>query len=222
MLEQRYRELICELLIQFYQLGWVTGTGGGMAIKNKETNRYLMSPSGVQKERLKPYNIFVLDKDSQVIEPGIIKEGDNIGSFTKKLKLTACYSLFKSCFDIHPSTGCVIHSHSRNVAIVSMMFKDYVEISGLEMIKGISGHSNIEKCMIPIIQNTPQEPQLTKRLQVALKQYPKSYGVIVRGHGIYVFGKNWQKAKQVICSNSICYSLQNMTMTMKNMQYAAC
>eukprot|EP00485_Elphidium_margaritaceum_P011780 CAMPEP_0202692684 /NCGR_PEP_ID=MMETSP1385-20130828/7002_1 /ASSEMBLY_ACC=CAM_ASM_000861 /TAXON_ID=933848 /ORGANISM="Elphidium margaritaceum" /LENGTH=685 /DNA_ID=CAMNT_0049348263 /DNA_START=99 /DNA_END=2156 /DNA_ORIENTATION=+ len=196
MLEPNYRKLICELLVQFYHLGWATGTGGGMAIKNKATGNIVMSPSAVQKERLKPHNIFVLDRDAKVVEPGIVTDADTLGVLTKQLRLTACFSLFMACFEVHSSTGCVIHSHSKNVALVSLMFEDAVEIAGLEMIKGISGHSNIEPCVIPIIQNTPQESQLTARLQRALEQYPTSFGVIVRGHGIYVFGENWQAAKQ--------------------------
>ena len=216
MREERYKRLICELLHQFYPLGWVSGTGGGMAIKNPLTKNIIMSPSSVQKERLKPHNLFVLDEHGKIIEYGNIHKFDVIGELKDELKLTACYTLFMSCLNnkLHPETGCVIHSHSQNVSLVSLMFNDFVEISGLEMIKGITGHSNLEKCIVPIIQNTPKEPQLTKRLQNALKKYPKSYAVIVRGHGMYCFGKNWQKAKQ----HTECYDyLFEMIIKMKQL-----
>eukprot|EP01084_Bolivina_argentea_P263351 445709_1 len=217
MREARYRQIICELLYQFYHLGWATGTGGGMTIKNKSTGNIIMSPSAIQKERLKAHNLFVLDKDFNIIDAGYVNKADNVGMMTDKLKLTQCFTLFKSCFEIHPNTGCVIHSHSKNVALISLMFNEYVEICGLEMIKGISGHSNIDKCIIPIIQNTPKESQLTNRLQKTLKTYPKSYGVIVRGHGMYVFGKNWQKAKQ----HAECYDyLFQMIIEMKKLNIA--
>ena len=44
--------LIPELCNQFYHLGWVTGTGGGISIKHN--NEYYIAPSGVQKERMQP------------------------------------------------------------------------------------------------------------------------------------------------------------------------
>lgn len=44
--------LIPQLCSQFYTLGWVTGTGGGITIRT--TDRIYIAPSGVQKERMKP------------------------------------------------------------------------------------------------------------------------------------------------------------------------
>ena len=58
---QATRELVCELCRNFYQLGWASGTGGGISIK--EDNHIYMAPSGVQKERLKPEDIFILNEN---------------------------------------------------------------------------------------------------------------------------------------------------------------
>lgn len=50
--------LICELCKMFYNNGWVTGTGGGISIR--DDNSIFIAPSGVQKERIVPTNIFVM------------------------------------------------------------------------------------------------------------------------------------------------------------------
>lgn len=50
---------ICSLCVQFYGHGWVTGTGGGISIKHGD--RVYLAPSGVQKELMKPQDIFVMD-----------------------------------------------------------------------------------------------------------------------------------------------------------------
>ena len=42
----KVRELTCELCRQFFQAGWVTGTGGSISIRHG--NRIYMTPSGVQ------------------------------------------------------------------------------------------------------------------------------------------------------------------------------
>ncbi|KAJ2484484.1 Methylthioribulose-1-phosphate dehydratase, partial [Coemansia sp. RSA 2050] len=48
--------LIPELCRQFYRLGWVTGTGGGISIRSG--NNVFIAPSGVQKERISPSDLF--------------------------------------------------------------------------------------------------------------------------------------------------------------------
>lgn len=50
---------ICTLCYQFYGHGWVTGTGGGISIKHGD--HVYLAPSGVQKELMKPQDIFVMD-----------------------------------------------------------------------------------------------------------------------------------------------------------------
>lgn len=50
---------ICSLCHQFYGHGWVTGTGGGISIRNGD--HVYLAPSGVQKELMKPKDIFVMD-----------------------------------------------------------------------------------------------------------------------------------------------------------------
>ncbi len=60
------------------------------------------------------------------------------------------------------------------------------------MIKGIPQHSNTDWCRIPIIENTERECELTERLRNAIVKYPRSYAVLVRNHGVYVWGKDWQ------------------------------
>lgn len=63
------------------------------------------------------------------------------------------------------------------------------------MIKGIPGHHNTDWCRVPIIENTEKECDLTERLQNAINAYPRSNAVLVRNHGVYIWGDTWEKAK---------------------------
>lgn len=54
---------------------------------------------------------------------------------------------------------------------------------------------------MPIIENTARESELTERLSEAIKAYPKSQAVLVRRHGVYVWGSSWIQAK----TQSECY-----------------
>lgn len=57
--------LICELCKLFYDQGWVSGTGGGMSIKVGD--KIVMAPSGVQKERMIPSDMYVLDATGDIV-----------------------------------------------------------------------------------------------------------------------------------------------------------
>lgn len=49
--------------------------------------------------------------------------------------------------------------------------------------------------MVPIIENTPEEKDLKERMARAMEEYPDSCAVLVRRHGVYVWGESWEKAK---------------------------
>jgi len=52
-----------------------------------------------------------------------------------------------------------------------------------------------EELVVPIIENTPHEKDLKKRMAIAMEDYPDSCAVLVRRHGVYVWGPTWEKAK---------------------------
>lgn len=58
------RLLIPELCRLFYQLGWVTGTGGGISLRHGD--HIYIAPSGVQKERIQVSNGRVTERTMSV------------------------------------------------------------------------------------------------------------------------------------------------------------
>lgn len=64
------------------------------------------------------------------------------------------------------------------------------------MIKGvrIGGMGNtlsyLDTLELPIIENTPNEEDLKDSMAEAMSKYPDSAGVLVRRHGVYVWGLN--------------------------------
>jgi hypothetical protein len=63
------------------------------------------------------------------------------------------------------------------------------------MIKGVriagTGRalSYLDTLELPIIENTPNEEDLKDSMAEAMKKYPDAAGVLVRRHGVYVWGK---------------------------------
>lgn len=57
------------------------------------------------------------------------------------------------------------------------------------------GHGFYSNCVVPIIENTARECELTDRLREAMIKYPEANAVLVRRHGVYVWGRTWIEAK---------------------------
>lgn len=87
-------------------------------------------------------------------------------------------------------------------------------MSKIEQIKGISrgGHGSssteileggrkagnlgyFDTMRIPIIDNTAREEDLTESLEAAIREWPETTAVLVRRHGVYVWGKDVAQAK---------------------------
>lgn len=90
--------------------------------------------------------------------------------------------------------------------------KDVFEIKEIEQIKGISrggtGSTEIaeggrklgnlgyfDTLQIPIMENTAHEEDLKDTLEGAIKQWPECAAVLVKRHGVYVWGKDVTQAK---------------------------
>lgn len=177
------RHIIVELCKQFYDQGWVSGTGGGISIR--EGHRVFVAPSGVQKERLRPEDLFVLDFDSG----DVLSAPEHAG-----LRLSACTPLFMNAFRIR-GAGAVLHTHSVNAMLATLISGDTFAVTHLEMMKGIVGVGYHDRHEVPIIDNTAHECDLADSMAEAMQNHPQADAVLVRRHGVYVWGEDWVQAK---------------------------
>lgn len=184
------RTLIPELCKLFYTNGWVTGTGGGISIKYND--QIFIAPSGVQKERMESEDLFVQNMNGEDIE---------VPPIEKNLTKSQCTPIFM-CSYKERNAGAVIHIHSQEVVKLCLLNpENEIRITDLEIIKGIFNeekgqyYDNDEEVIIPIINNSKYERDLVDTFKIALAKYPKTSAVLVRNHGMYVWGKDWKSAK---------------------------
>lgn len=124
--------------------------------------------------------------------------------------------------NLERNAGAVIHIHSPEVVKLCLLNpENELKISGLEMIKvslkyiyhfsivflkfllfqGIYNekkqgfYDNDEEVIIPIIENSKYERDLVDSFKKTLKKYPSTSAILVRNHGMYVWGKDWKSAK---------------------------
>ncbi|NJK32472.1 MAG: methylthioribulose 1-phosphate dehydratase [Deltaproteobacteria bacterium] len=182
--------LVCELCRLFYQLGWASGTGGGISIRDDEG--VWVAPSGVQKERIQPEDVFLLaprwDR-VEVLEP----------ARDSSLRISECQPLFFNAFRTR-AAGAVLHSHSIWAVLAARLFSPdgrpgVFRSRDLEMQKGLRGIGCFDELRVPIIANTPRESELTESMAAAMAEHPDVDAVLVAGHGVYVWGRDWVQAK---------------------------
>uniref|UniRef100_A0AC34QT52 Class II aldolase/adducin N-terminal domain-containing protein n=1 Tax=Panagrolaimus sp. JU765 TaxID=591449 RepID=A0AC34QT52_9BILA len=185
-------ELFVDLMKSFFEKGWMVGSSGGMAVST--TKFIFYSPSSVQKERLTPDDLFVLDQETFEL----VSRPKN-----QKIKESACVPVFNLLLNDDEDINCVIHTHSKYSNLLTQICGDKTcfEITNQEMIKGIFNRktkkamNNTDILQIPIIENAEQEYMLLPQLKEALVKYPQTSAVLVRNHGIFVWGPTWQKTK---------------------------
>ncbi|KAL7419481.1 Methylthioribulose-1-phosphate dehydratase [Cryptotrichosporon argae] len=193
--------LIPQLCREFYQLGWVTGTGGGISVRSKDI--VYLAPSGVQKERILPEHMFVLPfAQSSVPKPGSQRDFLRLPS-KKGLSESQCTPLFWNAFTLR-SAGACIHTHSQHAVLLTLLLPRDAKsfrISHQEMIKGVrlggtgktlAYYNTLE---VPIIENTAREEDLTDSMAKAMDEFPDAAAILVRRHGVYVWGSTWESAK---------------------------
>ncbi|KAI0196282.1 methylthioribulose-1-phosphate dehydratase [Xylaria flabelliformis] len=204
--------LIPSLCAKFWNLGWVTGTGGGCSIRDGDL--VYIAPSGVQKELMKAEDLYVLSLQQQ--QPDL-KNRTYVRS-PPHGKPSQCTPLFLAAFT-RRGAGCCIHTHSQWAVLVTLLLETQgasklFEINNIEQIKGFgrgfqkSGNLGYHDTLrIPVIENTAHEEDLTEFLEEAMDKHPDTYAVLVRRHGVYVWGDNVHKAKTMCESLDYLFQL---------------
>jgi methylthioribulose-1-phosphate dehydratase len=100
------------------------------------------------------------------------------------------------------NAGAVLHTHSVWSTILSAATTDgegSLTIEGLEMLKGLDGvrtHEHRER--LPVVANTQDWTAAAPRIEATLREHPGAHGLLIRGHGLYTWGKDLAEAKRHI------------------------
>jgi methylthioribulose-1-phosphate dehydratase len=150
--------------------------------------RLAITASGNDKGNLTSEQIIQIDELGNVVS-GIGKPSDET-----KLHLVAVRMR---------GAGAVLHTHSVWSTLLSNAFEfardGGIEITGYEMLKGLAGvktHEHEE--WLPIIENSQDMDQLANKVETTLEKFPEAHGFLLRGHGLYTWGRDLNEAKRHI------------------------
>jgi len=163
---------------RFYDRGWVLGTSGNFsAVLRRQPLRLAVTASGQDKGRLRPSHLLQVDEQ---------------GNLTGRTRLRpSAETLLHLEIVRRRGAGAVLHTHSVWSTLLSDTYAPDggVEISGYEMLKGLSGVTSHEHHeWVPIVDNDQDMDRLARRVGETLEQRPDAHGILLRRHGLYTWG----------------------------------
>lgn len=186
------REKLARVGQEFHARGWSLATSSNYsAVLSREPFRLLISASGADKARMAPEDFVIVD------EAGDLVAGQARPSAETLLHVEAALS---GSDDI-PSPGAVLHTHSVWATLLSAehLAAGRIELTGLEMLKGLSGvRSHDERITLAVFPNTQDIPALARDVRRRRVQAPLSlrHGYLIAGHGLYTWGADIQEARR--------------------------
>jgi methylthioribulose-1-phosphate dehydratase len=165
--------------------GWALGTSGNFsAVVSREPLVLAISRSGVDKARLAAEDFLEVDGR------GLPLEGHGRPSDETVVHLAVVGER---------GAGAVLHTHSVWGTLVSESAGDVggLALSGYEMLKGLAGVTTHEhREWVPIVENTQDYARMTRDVQKALAGNPAAHGLLLRGHGLYAWGRDLEEAQR--------------------------
>lgn len=165
--------------------GWALGTSGNFsAVVSRQPLVLAISRSGVDKGRLSAQDFLEVDGSGLPIE-GEGKPSDETGVHLAVVG--------------DRDAGAVLHTHSVWATLVSESAGDAggLALSGYEMLKGLADVTTHEhREWVPIVENSQDYGRMAREVREALAANPRAHGLLLRGHGLYAWGRDLEEAQR--------------------------
>lgn len=172
---------------RFADFGWMRGTAGNLSfVLSREPLRLAVTASGLDKSELTAADVVLVD------EFGASADDEDPRRPSAESGLHA---------HIAARTGAnaIFHVHALDAVLAGRLWPEGVEVSDLEMLKGIGHPAHDATVTIPVIQNHQDMRVEAERFDAvyagASDVTPEVPAVIVAGHGMYAWGKNAAQAR---------------------------
>ncbi len=183
-MEERIQQLI-EIGRWCWQNRLVPATGGNFSAR-LDSDTIAITRSGTHKGKLTPDDF--------------IKVQISTGKLLSQGKPSAETPLHLHAYRQSPQIGAVLHTHSRGATVLSRIEREKIAISNFELLKAIAGICHPEEeLQLPIFPNLQDTEALAQLIQQFVEenggfQKAISCGYVLRGHGLYCWGRNPDEA----------------------------
>jgi methylthioribulose-1-phosphate dehydratase len=204
--EEKWLEL-ADIKDELAERDWFFGTSGNLSIRVTESpTTFLVTASGKDKRKRTNEDFLLVDQNGFPAEKTVLKPS------AETVLHTAIYEKTKA--------GCVLHVHTVDNNVVSELYGDQgkVVFTKQEIIKALGLWEEDAKVEIPII---PNFADLQKLGDVFKKHIKEDTGaVLIRNHGITVWGKTSFEAKRHLeAYEFLCSYLLKLKLFAKQIQF---
>ncbi len=174
----------------FHENRWSYGTSSNYSVVlGRDPLRLLITASGRDKSKLAPGDFTVVDDTGRAIDATHPKP-----SAETLLHVVAAKEA---------RAGAILHTHSVWGTLLSDLYADKkgLKIEGFEMLKGLDGIDTHDTSKwIEIFANTQHIPDLAAQVRNRLcdAANPLRHGYLIRGHGLYTWGRDLDEARRHI------------------------
>lgn len=161
--------------------GHTPATGGNFSLRTESGCSYIISKSGVDKTAFGIEDLILVDKEG-TIHPDYRGEGIK----------TSDETLLHSMIYEETNAGCVLHTHILEGLLCAEKLNTGSEfvMEDLELLKAFAGQKTHKtKIITPLFENQQDMKKLKEEITPRLKG-ENLYGFILKGHGLYVWGKD--------------------------------
>jgi methylthioribulose-1-phosphate dehydratase len=165
--------------------GWALATSGNFsAVVRREPLVLAISRSGADKGLLAAGDILEVDGN------GLPLEAERKPSDETVVHLAVVRER---------GAGAVLHTHSVWSTLLSEAAGEAagLALSGYEMLKGLAGVTTHEHSeWVPVLENTQDYGRMARDVETALARHPHAHGLLLRGHGLYTWGRDLEEARR--------------------------
>jgi len=163
--------------------GWCPATGGNFSLRT-DTGDLLITASGRHKGQLCEADLLRVDLAGAALD--------------SNLKPSAETLLHTRLYQLDVQIGAVLHTHSVSATVLSLLSTgDWLDIEQFEMQKALAGnHTHDAVIRIAILDNSQDMQALAQSVATRWQQGALSWGLLVRGHGLYAWGRDMAEARR--------------------------
>ncbi|TLS38306.1 methylthioribulose 1-phosphate dehydratase [Pseudalkalibacillus caeni] len=162
---------------------WFPGTSGNLSIKvSSEPLRFLVTASGKDKRKRTAEDFLLVDEYCSAVEE-------------TSLRPSAETLIHREVYQ-KTNAGCCLHVHTIDNNVISELYagEGKITFKSQELIKAFGIWEEDGEISIPIVENYADIPALSR--EIANHIEAGIYGVLIRNHGITVWGKDAFEAKK--------------------------
>ena len=172
---------------RFADFGWMRGTAGNLSlVLSRDPLRLAVTASGLDKSELTAADVVLVDGDGTAADPADTRR-------------PSAESGLHAHIAQRTGAGAIFHVHALDAVLAGGRWPDGVELSDLEMLKGIGHPAHDVTVTIPVIQNHQDMRVEAERFDAvyagASTETPEVPALIVAGHGMYAWGADAAQAR---------------------------